>query len=195
MRGGQDDVEGIIDPLNKTKIDDQQKPDLTNISKVRKAGRESVENIVKNIEAQSTDKPPRQDRARTVGAIQAKLDSEKAAREKLSNKTTAQKPRKDKENPLKTDQPSTRRREAEKKRMENQKKPKKGQTELPPRKIAIEIVEVSDDDDACTNQSTHVPHAKKPRNPRIYKAEQNALPKVPQTPRGTQENLRQRPLD
>ena len=33
-RGGQDDVEGIIDPLNKTKIDDQQKPDLTNISEV-----------------------------------------------------------------------------------------------------------------------------------------------------------------
>ena len=33
-RGGKDDVEGIIDPLNKTKIDDQQKPDLTNISEV-----------------------------------------------------------------------------------------------------------------------------------------------------------------
>ena len=46
-----------------------------------------------------------------------------------------------------------------------------------------------------TNQSTHVPRAQKPRNPRIYKAEQNALPKMPPTPRGTPENSRQRPLD
>ena len=110
-QSGQDDVEGIIEPLNKTKIDDNQEPAITPISELgqlntdlmaykkvknlkpaqtkasgieeaRKAGKESVEKIVKNIEAQST-KVPRQERARTVGAAQAKLDAEKAVREKL----------------------------------------------------------------------------------------------------------------
>ena len=47
-RGGHDDVEVIIGPLNKTKIGKIK----TNISKVRKAGRESIEKVVKRIEDQ-----------------------------------------------------------------------------------------------------------------------------------------------
>ena len=43
--------------------------------------------------------------------------------------------------------------------MENLKKPKKGQTELPPRKIAIEIVEVSDDDAQSGPREHHDAHA------------------------------------
>ena len=79
----QDDVEGIIEPLNKTTIEDNQEPTITPISglgqlnvdlmthkkvrklkpvqtkasgieEARKAEKESVEKIVKNIEAQST---------------------------------------------------------------------------------------------------------------------------------------------
>ena len=156
-QSGQDDVEGIIEPLNKTKIDDNQEPAITPISELgqlntdlmaykkvknlkpaqtkasgieeaRKAGKESVEKIVKNIEAQST-KVPRQERARTVGAAQAKLDAEKAVREKLSKKATTRQPKGDKGKTPKKEQLSTRRREAERKRIENQKRPKKGQIE------------------------------------------------------------------
>ena len=154
-RGGHDDVEVIIGPLNKTKIGEIK----TNISEVRKAGRESIEKVVKRIEDQRLDKAPRQDKARTLGSIQAKIGTGRAAREKLTSKTTAQKPSKDEENPRKTDQPATRRREADKRRMENLKKPKKGQTELPPRKIAIEIVEVSDDDAQSGPRGHHDGHA------------------------------------
>ena len=128
------------------------------IEEVRKAGKESVKNIVKNIEAQST-KVPRQERARTVGAVQAKLDAEKAAREKLSKKATTQQPKGDKGKTPKMEKLSTRRREAERKRIENQKKPKKGQIELPPRKIAFEIVEVSDNEAPSGAPEHHGAHA------------------------------------
>ena len=152
-RGGHedDDVEVIIGPLTKTKIGEIK----TNISEVRKAGRESIEKVVKRIEDQRLDKAPRQDKARTLGSIQAKIGTGRAAREKLTSKTTAQKPSKDEENPRKTDQPATRRQEADKRRMENQKKQKKGPTELPPRKIAIEIVDVSDNDAQSGSRRHH----------------------------------------
>ena len=46
-----------------------------------------------------------------------------------------------------SEKPVTRKQESEIKREDNNKKPKKGQTELPQRKIAFEIVELSGDDD------------------------------------------------
>ena len=153
-RGGHedDDVEVIIGPLNKTKIDEIK----TNISEVRRAGRESIEKVVKKIEEQKPEKASGQDKARTLGSIQAKIATERTAREKHTSKSTAQKPSKDEE---KTEKPATRRREADERKMENRKKPKKGQTELPPRKIAIEIVDVSDDDAQSGSRGHHDAHA------------------------------------
>ena len=153
-RGGHedDDVEVIIGPLNKTKIGEIK----TNISEVRRAGRELIEKVVKKIEEQKPEKASGQDKARTLGSIQAKIATERTAREKHTSKSTAQKPSKDEE---KTEKPATRRREADERKMENRKKPKKGQTELPPRKIAIEIVDVSDDDAQSGSRGHHDAHA------------------------------------
>ena len=160
----QDDVEGIIEPLNKTKIEDNQEPAITPISELgqsnadlmthkrvkklksvltkasgieeaRKAGKESVEKIVKNIEAQST----------------------KVSRQ--PNKATTQQPKGDKGKTPKKEKVLTRRQEAERKRIENQKRPKKDQIELPPRKIAFEIVEVSDDEAPLGVPGHHGAHA------------------------------------
>ena len=147
-----DDVEVIIGPLNKTKIGEIK----TNISEVRRAGRESIEKVVKKIEEQKPEKASGQDKARTLGSIQAKIATERTAREKHTSKSTVQKPSKDEE---KMEKPATRRREADQRKMENRKKPKKGQTELPPRKIAIEIVDVSDDDAQSGSRGHHDAHA------------------------------------
>ena len=69
----------------------------------------------------------------------------KPKREKPTVKPTAKKTNEAED---RNEKPVTRKQESDIKKEENKKKPKKGQAELTQRKIAIEIVDVSDDDDA-----------------------------------------------
>ena len=69
----------------------------------------------------------------------------KPKRDKPTAKPTAKKAH---EAGDRNEKPVTRKQESDIKKEENKKKPKKGQAELTQRKIAIEIVDVSDDDDA-----------------------------------------------
>ena len=179
-RGGHedDDVEVIIGPLNKTKIDEIK----MNISEVRRAGRESIDKVVKKIEEQKPEKSEKasgQNKARTVGSIKAKIATERMAREKHMSKPTVKKPSKAEE---KTEKPVTRRREAEERKVENRKKPKKGQTELPPRKIAIEIVPNKADPTANRTKQ------KAPRNVnnRVQTDKRKTEPRNPPTPKPKQ---------
>ena len=111
-------------------------------------------------------------------------------------------PKGDKGKSPKKEQVLTRRQEAERKRIENQKRPKKDEIELPPRKIAFEIGEVSDDEAQTTNplgvpghHGAHAPRKNKTKTETVAKVVKQGAHKPKASPPSKPQMNTQKPTE